>query len=67
MGALLLQLAIEETPTVIEALRALFVRNNPDASVPTDQEIIDAYQAAFVSSVAKDDQWLAAHPPGDVG
>ena len=58
----LVQLAIQETPAIIEGLRALFHTAHPDAPVPTSAEIITAYQSAFVSSLAKDDAWLAAHP-----
>lgn len=62
MTPALIALAIQETPVIIETLRNLFKKHNPDASLPTDEEVIAAYQSAFASSVAKDEAWLAAHP-----
>jgi len=58
----LIALALQETPAILATLKALFATQNPDAPVPTDAEVIAAYQTAFVSSLAKDDAWLAAHP-----
>ena len=55
-------LAIQETPAIIDGLRALFVKQHPAAPVPTSAEIILAYQSGFVSSLLKDDAWRAAHP-----
>ena len=62
MNPALIALAIQEAPTIIAALKALFHQTNPNAPLPTDAEVIAAYQTAFVSSLAKDDAWLAAHP-----
>jgi hypothetical protein len=61
MGTLL-GLAIQETPAIIEALKGLFVQQHPDAPVPSDADVIAAYQAALASSLAKDADWLAVHP-----
>jgi hypothetical protein len=58
----LVLLAIKEAPTIIEWLRAKHTVTNPGQPVPTDAEIIAAYQNAFVSSLAQDSAWLAAHP-----
>lgn len=58
----LLSLAIQQVPDIIALLRAAFVTQNPNLPEPTDAELIAAYQSAFVSSLARDDQWLAAHP-----
>ena len=58
----LLLLAIQEAPTIIGYLKVLFAKANPGAPVPTDIEIINAYEAGFLSSVAKDEAWLSAHP-----
>lgn len=62
MNTTIVNVAIQELPLVIELMRFLFKRAEPDAPVPTDAEIIKAYQAAMESSLAKDEAWLAAHP-----
>lgn len=61
----LLALALQETPTIIDALVKKFSAAHPDEPTPTSEEVIAAYQQAFTSSLAKDDAWLAAHPPAD--
>lgn len=58
----LVQLAIQEAPSVIDWLKSAFKRDNPGSVEPTDEEVIAAYKVAFESSLAKDDNWLAAHP-----
>jgi hypothetical protein len=58
----LTQLAIAELPSAISLIKDLFVQQNPSEPVPTDDEVTAAYQAALASSLAKDAQWLAAHP-----
>lgn len=58
----LIALAIQEAPDLIARLRAAYVAAHPGDHPPTDADIIEAYQGAFVSSLAKDDRWLAAHP-----
>jgi len=60
----LIALALEQTPNLILALKAAFVKRHPDLPEPTSEEIIAAYNSAFVSTVAKDDAFLAAHPDG---
>ena len=55
-------LAIQEAPSIIAYLKILFTKANPAAPMPSDTAIINAYEAAFLSSVAKDESWLAAHP-----
>lgn len=62
MNPALVQIAIEEAPAIIQLLKDAFAKKNPTAPVPTDAEVIAAYESAFASSVAKDDAWLAAHP-----
>jgi len=62
MSDQLIALAIQETPALIAALKSAFVSANPGAPEPTSDEVIAAYEAAFVSSIAKDERWLAAHP-----
>jgi len=58
----LLVLAIQETPAIIALLRDAFKKKNPDQPIPTDAEVVAAWGAAFLSSIAKDDAWLSAHP-----
>lgn len=62
MNERLLALAIQEAPAIIERLKELFVKQNPNDVPPTSDEVSAAYESAFTSSLAKDDQWLAAHP-----
>ncbi len=58
----LVQLAIEETPALIQSIKDLFVVKNPTLPPPTSEEVIAAFNAAFASSLAKDEAWQAAHP-----
>lgn len=62
MNPILVTLAIQETPAIIDGLRALFAKQNPTVPLPTSEEIIAAYNAAFASSIARDEQWIAQHP-----
>lgn len=57
----LIAVAIQETPAVIALLKAAFSKAHPDQPPPTEAEIIAAYEAAFQSSLAKDDLWLSQH------
>jgi hypothetical protein len=41
----------------------VFVKRNPDAPVPSDAEVIAAYQEALAASLAVDAEWLASHGP----
>ena len=59
----LILLAIQHLPDIISRLKEVFGHQNPGAPVPSDEEVIAAYQAAFAASLAKDEAWLAAHPP----
>ncbi len=61
MGALV-PLVIQNLPGIIQAVKDAFGGANPGAPVPTDEEIMQAFEQAFQSSRAKDDAWLAAHP-----
>jgi hypothetical protein len=57
----LLQLAIQETPALIAGIKSLFAKDNPDEPLPTNDEVIAAFDSAFRSSLAKDEAWLAVH------
>lgn len=58
----LIALAIQEIPTVIETFKNLFTTQNPGVPAPTEAEVMAALSTAFISSLAKDEAWLAAHP-----
>jgi hypothetical protein len=58
----LTNIAIAELPALIAFLRAKFTSQAPGAPAPTDAEVIAAYLQACASSIATDDNWLAAHP-----
>jgi hypothetical protein len=57
----LITLAIQETPQIVDLLRSLFQKQQPDAPVPSEAEVMAAYQVAFTSTLAKDDFWLSTH------
>lgn len=57
----LITIAIQETPGIIALIRDAHMRNNPDSPVPTDAEVIAAYETAFRSSLEKDARWLEDH------
>jgi len=56
-------LIANQLPGLIAFLRERLRRDDPDAPSPTDAEILAALHTAVSASVAKDDAWLAAHPP----
>lgn len=62
MDQALVAIAIQEAPAVIALLKAAFVKQNPGQPEPSEESVIAAYEAAFQSSIAKDERWLAAHP-----
>jgi len=61
MVAPLVMLAIKEAPGIIRLLKEVFHREHPDEPHPTDEEVIAAFEAAFQSSLAKDEAWLRLH------
>lgn len=62
MNAQLVTLAIEEVPELIALIKARFSKANPDEPPPSSEQVVAAYKTAMQSSLALDDQWLAAHP-----
>jgi len=67
LPTLLVEAAIEALPSVLADLKALFAHKDPAAPDPTDADALAALQAAYASSLAKDDAWLAAHPEDTPG
>ena len=49
-------------PSVVSLIQALFKEQNPNLPQPTNQEVMAAFGTACLSSIAKDDDWLAQHP-----
>lgn len=58
----LVDVAVAELPAIIDFLKDAFAKKHPDAPVPTSEEVIAAYQAAFVADIADDEAYRAAHP-----
>ena len=58
--------AIQNLPMILAAIKGWHTAANPGGVVPTDEEVIAGLKAACDASLAKDAQWLAAHPP-DIG
>lgn len=68
MKELLVQFGISIAPEVIAFFRERFAKANPDAPAITDEQVLEALNSAIASGIAKDDEWLAAHPEtGDGG
>lgn len=49
-------------PSVVSLIKSLLKKSNPELPPPTSEEILLSLSAACASSIAKDDEWLAAHP-----
>ena len=60
MNPQLIQLLIAETPNIVEGIKALFKKKNPDAPQPTSADIIAAFEQAYADSNAKDEMLKAA-------
>lgn len=58
----LVAIAIQELPGIISMIQGAFLSQNPHQPLPSDEAIMAALEESFRSSLAKDDQWLAAHP-----
>jgi hypothetical protein len=59
---MLMQLAIQELPVIIELVRQVFIKHNPEAPPPTDADVMAVFNQAYAQSLAVDEQWQAAHP-----
>lgn len=55
MNEALKQLLIEQAPTIIGFTKDLFAKHNPGVPEPTSEEVIAAYEAGYLSSIAKDE------------
>lgn len=58
----LVLLLIQEAPAAIQLAKDAWAKANPGQPEPTNEQVAAAYIVAFTSSLAKDDNWLAAHP-----
>lgn len=61
MKELLIKSLIESLPNIIQEIKDLFKKKNPTAPEPTDAEVMAGLTQAFISSLAKDDAYLAIH------
>jgi len=50
-------------PSVVTLIQALAAHQNPGEPPPTSAEVLEAFASACASSLAVDEEWLAAHPP----
>ncbi len=62
MDQSIVQLAIASTPEIIDLLKSLFGKANPDAPPLTDADAKAALVLALSTSLAIDAGYLAAHP-----
>jgi hypothetical protein len=64
----LLNLIIGQIPGIIAMIKTNHAASDPNAPPVTDADVLAALQQAVASSIARDDQWLQAHPQGpDIG
>lgn len=54
--------AIQIVPDIIALVKARHAETDPNAPTPSDADVLAGLKTAVESSIAKDDQWLAAHP-----
>lgn len=61
MSAALISVLIAKLPEIIALSKQWFSEAHPNAPVPTDEEVVQAWLLASASSVHIDDAWLASH------
>ncbi len=54
--------AIVNLPGIIALIKGEHAAKNPNAPLLTDEQVKAGLLSAVGSSLAKDEQWLAAHP-----
>ena len=52
-------------PSVVSLVLAILAKQNPDQPPPTSAEVLVAFTAACMKSIAVDDVWLIGHPKTD--
>ena len=57
----LVAVLLQQMPSILAFARAAFIEQNPGAPVPTNAEVLAAYQTAITESLAEDADWLAQH------
>jgi hypothetical protein len=53
-------------PSIVKLVQELYAHQNPGEPPPTSAEVIAGLASACASSLAVDEEWLAAHPPESV-
>lgn len=56
----IIQLIIEETPSLIALIREKLRKKDPNAPTPTSEEVIAAFEQAYADSYARDEMLKAA-------
>lgn len=58
-------LIVQALPEIVSAIKGIVSAKQPDAPSASDAAILAALHQAVAADVAKDSQWLAAHPVTD--
>ena len=65
MNPQIIQVAIALLPELIDWFKAAYASRHPDAPGLTDDEVKAGLATAVAVSLARGDEWLAAHKPED--
>lgn len=61
--AAIANVAVTVLPEILALVRSRHAAADPGAPTPTDADVLRGLETAVKDSIAKDDEWLAAHPP----